>query len=77
MNVLLNYSSLPSSERVSPRIGAFNTLLDDENGALTRYSTKASVRCLVALAAAVYKFQVCTQKTQYGPCSTAGMRLCT
>ena len=36
MGILLRYSSLPTLERASPRIGAFNTLLDDENGALTR-----------------------------------------
>ena len=37
MGILLQYASLPSLERASPRIGAYNALLDDENGALTRY----------------------------------------
>ena len=39
MGILLQYASLPSLERASPRIAAFNTLLDDENGALTRCDT--------------------------------------
>lgn len=36
MGILLQYSSLPSLARESPRIGAFNTKLDDHDGALTR-----------------------------------------
>ena len=36
MGILVQYLSLPTSERDSPRIGAFNTVLDDADGALTR-----------------------------------------
>lgn len=36
MGILVQYSSLPGSDRDSPRIGAFNTVLDDADGALTR-----------------------------------------
>lgn len=35
--ILLQYASLPSLDKMSPRIGAFNTKLDDRHGALTRF----------------------------------------
>ncbi|KAL3130935.1 Outer dynein arm protein 1 [Trebouxia sp. C0009 RCD-2024] len=37
MGILVQYSSLPSSERDSPRIATFNIVLDDADGALTRF----------------------------------------
>lgn len=58
MSILVNYSSLPSLDKASPRIGAFNTLLDDENGALTRCGTEVYVQRWVALAVTVYTLQV-------------------
>ncbi|DBB02415.1 TPA: Outer dynein arm protein 1 [Trebouxia sp. C0006] len=40
--ILLQYASLPSLDKMSPRIGAFNTKLDDQHGALTRQAPQIS-----------------------------------
>ncbi len=41
--MLLQYASLPSLDKASPRISAYNTKLDDHDGALTRQVAPCTV----------------------------------